>query len=722
MQAIGVVTAAADHAAEQEIIRGVTDAAQVLGYHTVVLSNIFNFGENGMEQLSEHQIYDLIRSPDLAGIILLTESFADVRLKARIAGILKERDIPVIAVGAEIPEFADIACRRLNTNDAADLERLTAHLIEVHGFTAIDLLTGPADSGIAGRRRDGFLHAIRSHQVPAEQCRVHYGDFWLNSGTALAERYISGELSLPQAIVCASCHMAFALLKRFFQAGIRVPEQVSVVTYEYSDERALYAPLLTCMKRQGYALGKQAVTEIVQLLRGETPPPYRPPAGELIFGESCSCQRDDVHYLQSLRAAQQMHDQVFFTVYNTMEQRAVECRSVEELTAVIGEYHWMIRGARTVTLCLFENWYETGAQPSGQVTCFCLTPWDRKAPVKAKADALSVLMQDASEPSVFYIVPLFLRTHLMGHLVMRYDHAGCYDGLFYQWMKAAALALEYLRIKNDMRYLLRCQSLSETREPVTGLYSEAGLRNLYGAFAEISGESCFMAVIRICLFSEPLSGIRQEEHLCMLRAAAEGIRKLCGSRHFAGCSARDNTFICLFQNGQPKLTLDTICAVLMQTEAYIAGCGADSFAGAAVYCSGRRFDEVYRQCICRIAETEAERAECRNHSRYHTLLDIRNSCYLHPADSFSQISIPSFVATDLDSFRHAYKKAFGISFQQDRIRARIAKAMYLLITTELHITEIAEQCGYADSKYFLRQFAAQTGMTPRSYRSLFAEN
>ncbi|MBQ3855079.1 MAG: phosphoserine phosphatase, partial [Ruminococcus sp.] len=85
---IGVVTACANNYPERETISGIIAQLQQQGLNTVIFSNIYNFGENGMELLSEHKIYELIRSGDISGLILLTESFADVRLKKMISDMI----------------------------------------------------------------------------------------------------------------------------------------------------------------------------------------------------------------------------------------------------------------------------------------------------------------------------------------------------------------------------------------------------------------------------------------------------------------------------------------------------------------------------------------------------------------------------------------------------------------------------------------------------------
>ena len=67
-------------------------------------------------------------------------------------------------------------------------------------------------------------------------------------------------------------------------------------------------------------------------------------------------------------------------------------------------------------------------------------------------------------------------------------------------------------------------------------------------------------------------------------------------------------------------------------------------------------------------------------------------------------------------FRHLYSQFFGISFQKDLIRMRIAYAEILLQTTDLPIERVAEACGYSSWVHFFRQFKQIMGTTPAKYR------
>jgi AraC-like DNA-binding protein/mannose-6-phosphate isomerase-like protein (cupin superfamily) len=66
-----------------------------------------------------------------------------------------------------------------------------------------------------------------------------------------------------------------------------------------------------------------------------------------------------------------------------------------------------------------------------------------------------------------------------------------------------------------------------------------------------------------------------------------------------------------------------------------------------------------------------------------------------------------------------FRKATGQAPVEYLIRLRIQKAMELLRSTDLSITEIALGTGFNDSNYFARQFGRALNQSPSSYRQSF---
>ena len=68
-------------------------------------------------------------------------------------------------------------------------------------------------------------------------------------------------------------------------------------------------------------------------------------------------------------------------------------------------------------------------------------------------------------------------------------------------------------------------------------------------------------------------------------------------------------------------------------------------------------------------------------------------------------------------FSARFRETFGVPPKQYIVRRRLLRAKHLLWRTSLPVKEIAQQCGFADMRFFCRSFKKSTGMTPVGYRN-----
>jgi len=68
-------------------------------------------------------------------------------------------------------------------------------------------------------------------------------------------------------------------------------------------------------------------------------------------------------------------------------------------------------------------------------------------------------------------------------------------------------------------------------------------------------------------------------------------------------------------------------------------------------------------------------------------------------------------------FRVLFHRAMGVSFGRFELRKRLARASYLLVTTDLPIDALADQCGFADRSHLHRMFTRLHGATPGAHRA-----
>ena len=102
--------------------------------------------------------------------------------------------------------------------------------------------------------------------------------------------------------------------------------------------------------------------------------------------------------------------------------------------------------------------------------------------------------------------------------------------------------------------------------------------------------------------------------------------------------------------------------------------------------------------------------------RYSELKAIRESIYEDPTSVWDSESLADEMGISRTYFHRLYLAAFGVTCRQDVIESRLTAAADLLETTDMSVSEIAEECGYESDSYFMRQFKQHKGCTPTEFR------
>jgi YesN/AraC family two-component response regulator len=76
-------------------------------------------------------------------------------------------------------------------------------------------------------------------------------------------------------------------------------------------------------------------------------------------------------------------------------------------------------------------------------------------------------------------------------------------------------------------------------------------------------------------------------------------------------------------------------------------------------------------------------------------------------------------SVNADYFSKIFKKATGVGFSKYLNATRLSAAQEMLATTTVSITDVALECGFNDSNYFIQVFKKVHGMTPKKYSMQF---
>ncbi len=125
--------------------------------------------------------------------------------------------------------------------------RLAARALLERGHREIASIAGLQYAHDNESRMTGFHDELARHGAKIPKARQMIGDFSFDGGHAAATRLLKKEINFS-ALFCANDVMAMAAISALGNAGVRVPEQVSVMGYDDSALARYTHPALTTVR------------------------------------------------------------------------------------------------------------------------------------------------------------------------------------------------------------------------------------------------------------------------------------------------------------------------------------------------------------------------------------------------------------------------------------------------------------------------------------------
>jgi len=196
--------------------------------------------------------------------------------------VLLDRPIEVAGQDGAARHLAQ--CPVVRSDARAAVEEV-AGLLTSLGHQRICIIAPPLQTQVGRERRDLLRDALVRRGVPRRQIAVVEGDFRQDSGATAVHRLLSRRHP-PSAVFAADGLMAIGALKGLRQAGLRVPDDVSLVGFDDAPWFDLIDPPLAAIAQPIDALATAAVTAILDLLAGRPGKSASPPC-HFVHRESC---------------------------------------------------------------------------------------------------------------------------------------------------------------------------------------------------------------------------------------------------------------------------------------------------------------------------------------------------------------------------------------------------------------------------------------------------
>lgn len=196
----------------------------------------------------------------------------------------------------DVPEDAPVASCQFSAEMGA--RQGAEHLVSL-GHRQIALLQGPTDSIAARTRFQVWQSVLASHQLTPHS--VLTGDWSAASGYHAGCTLLASPL--PTALLVANDQMALGALRALQQAGVRIPQDISLVGFDDTAESAWYQPPLTTVRQDMQTLGALSVEHAIGLVEGNAMLDAQSPfATTLVVRETTAKPLDNSLDIQQLGA------------------------------------------------------------------------------------------------------------------------------------------------------------------------------------------------------------------------------------------------------------------------------------------------------------------------------------------------------------------------------------------------------------------------------------
>ena len=240
-----------------ESTRGVQDFANERGYQVIL-------GNSDYQYEKEVKMVEVLRERQVEGLIITTTN-----LKGKILKSLLDDDFPFVLLYSTVRRGPMSA---VGVDNFLGGYRATEHLIHQNHHRIAMLAGGFSFSDRSFHRWHGYKKCLNDHHIPYDSDLVLQTKYSLVNGREGIKSFLSLKNS-PTAIFCSNDFLALGAMEGAREAGINLPDDLSIVGFDDMEIASFVTPSLTTIRQPAYELGKLGTEALIYLICNKTDKP-----------------------------------------------------------------------------------------------------------------------------------------------------------------------------------------------------------------------------------------------------------------------------------------------------------------------------------------------------------------------------------------------------------------------------------------------------------------
>ncbi|WP_082232139.1 LacI family DNA-binding transcriptional regulator [Halobacillus massiliensis] len=236
-----------------EVIKGIYTAVEKRGYDL----SIFLIDSQKQKQKSYAQF---CRERNIGGAILQGMRTDDPYFKE-----LVDTKIPCVCVDMHTDD-TNPYIGGVSLDNRAAAKEAAVHLLE-NNHREIVIVAGTKETMVNEERLQGVEDALRETGLTIKDIHILYADFSEEKAYQLAKEQL--KTKQPSAFLCFSDLMVFGVMKAVREAGLRIPEDLSITGFDNLPFSSLTSPPLTTIQQDFFEIGNQSARLLADLMEGK---------------------------------------------------------------------------------------------------------------------------------------------------------------------------------------------------------------------------------------------------------------------------------------------------------------------------------------------------------------------------------------------------------------------------------------------------------------------
>ena len=252
---IGVIVPEIKHDFFSSAISGIEDVAYQAGYTIIVCQSNESFEREVVNTnvLMHHRVAGVIAS--ISQNTKSGDHFQD----------LINRKIPVVFFDRVID---GINASTVVIDDYKSAFDAVSFLIDKK-YTKIAHFAGPKELSICLHRKNGYLDALKRHNITPHNGYVRYGGLHEQDGYHSMDVMLT-ENTVPDAIFAVNDPVAMGAFQRIKEAGLKIPGDIAIVGFSNNKITSLVDPQLTTVDQPSFEMGRISAEILIDILEDKS--------------------------------------------------------------------------------------------------------------------------------------------------------------------------------------------------------------------------------------------------------------------------------------------------------------------------------------------------------------------------------------------------------------------------------------------------------------------